>query len=184
MRIISGRFGSRRIVAPKGLDTRPTLDRTRESLFNVLQGGIADARVLDLFAGSGSLGLEALSRGASFCVFCDKNREAVKALYKNISSLDAEDMSRVMLMDYLKAIDQLTHENEYFHLMFLDPPYVLDGSMALEKIASKELLRPDGLIVFERDAHAAYTLPQGMSLKRSKKYGRTVLDFIIWSTEE
>lgn len=184
MRIISGRYGSRRIEAPKGLNTRPTLDRTRESLFNMLQGEVPGTRVLDLFAGSGALGLEALSRGAEFCVFCDGSREAVKALKANIASLGAEALSRVLFEDCLTAVDKLARQNESFDLVFLDPPYASDAGPVMRRIVSSGLLASDGLIVFEHDEKADFMLPQGLKLQRAKRYGRTALDFIIRNMEE
>ena len=131
MRIIAGRFGSRRIEAPKGMDTRPTLDQTRESMFNVLQGEAEGARVLDLFAGSGALGLEALSRGAVWAVFCDTGREAVKVLRANIAALGVGHETCVLAEDCFAALDRLTSEEERFDLIFLDPPYPRDREYVL-----------------------------------------------------
>ena len=184
MRIIAGRFGSRRIEAPKGVDTRPTLDQTRESMFNVLQGEPEGARVLDLFAGSGALGLEALSRGAVFSVFCDMNREAVKALRANIAALGVGDETRVLAEDCLTALDRLAREKDRFDLIFLDPPYARDAGPVMEKILALGLISRDGLIVLERDAKTALSIPAGLWIRRSKVYGRTALDFITPGGEE
>ena len=184
MRIIAGRFGSRRIEAPKGMDTRPTLDQTRESMFNVLQGETEGARVLDLFAGSGALGLEALSRGAVRAVFCDTGREAVKVLRANIAALGVGDETRVLVEDCFAALDRLASEEERFDLIFLDPPYTRDAGPVMKKILSDNLLSDSGLIVLERDARTALSIPEGLRVRRSKVYGRTALDFIISGGEE
>lgn len=178
MRIIAGRFGSRRIEAPRGMETRPTLDMTRESLFNILQGRLNGARVLDLFAGSGALGLEALSRGAEFAVFCDASRDAVQTVKRNLAALKAEDEARVISGDYTGALETLKRDGERFDLIFIDPPYSLQPESVLLRVFTAGLLASDGLIVFERDARTTLPLPQGMELKRSRKYGRTILDFI------
>lgn len=178
MRIIAGRFGSRHIEAPRGTDTRPTLDQTRESLFNILQGFMSGAKVLDLFAGSGALGMEALSRGADFAVFCDKDREAVKVLRRNIITLDIEPETRVLFEDCFDAINRLGRENERFDLIFLDPPYSVEGGTIMQKILEHKLLAPQGLIIFERDAKTALMMPEGLRVRRGKVYGRTALDFI------
>ena len=184
MRIIAGRFGSRRIEAPKGMDTRPTLDQTRESMFNVLQGEAEGARVLDLFAGSGALGLEALSRGAVWAVFCDTGREAVKVLRANIAALGVGHETRVLAEDCFAALDRLASEEERFDLIFLDPPYTRDAGPVIKKILSDNLLSDSGLIVLERDARTALSIPEGLRVRRSKIYGRTALDFITPGEEE
>ena len=184
MRIIAGRFGSRRIEAPKGMDTRPTLDQTRESMFNVLQGEAEGARVLDLFAGSGALGLEALSRGAVWAVFCDTGREAVKVLKANIAALGVGHETRVLAEDCFAALDRLASEEERFDLIFLDPPYTRDAGPVMKKILSDNLLSDSGLIILERDARTALSIPEGLLVRRSKVYGRTALDFIISGGEE
>ena len=184
MRIIAGRFGSRRIEAPKGMDTRPTLDQTRESMFNVLQGETEGARVLDLFAGSGALGLEALSRGAVWAVFCDTGREAVKVLRANIAALGVGNETRVLAEDCFAALDRLASEEERFDLIFLDPPYTRDAGPVMKKILSDNLLSDSGLIILERDARTALSIPEGLLVRRSKVYGRTALDFITPGEEE
>lgn len=166
------------------MDTRPTLDQTRESLFNILQSEVQGARVLDLFAGSGALGLEALSRGAEFVVFCDKGREALKALKANIAALGAGEECRLLGEDCYLALNRLAREGERFDLIFLDPPYTQDNGPVMEKILNLCLLHEEGMVVVERDAKASLSLPQGFCLKKSKVYGRTALDFITLLKEE
>ena len=121
MRIIAGSCKGRPILAPKGMDTRPTLDRVKESLFGIIQFQIYGKTVLDLFAGSGNLGLEALSRGASFAAFNDMSRDAVKVIRANIEKLGFEQKSVVMNVDFAQAIRSLSARR--FDIVFLDPPY-------------------------------------------------------------
>ncbi len=183
MRIITGEFGSRRIVAPKGTDTRPTLEQRRESLFNILQSDVADARVLDLFAGSGALGLEALSRGASFAVFCDVSREAAQAVRTNIKSLGLEARAEVLQMDWAAAASQLA-SGQAFDLIFLDPPYGMDYAPLVSHVLQLGLLANDGLMTVERDKKVSYPLPPGYRLQRTKDYRDTRIDFIVHTQEE
>lgn len=178
MRIIAGRFGSRRIEAPRGMDTRPTLDMTRESLFNILQGAVSGARVLDLFAGSGALGLEALSRGAQLVVFCDVSREAVQTVRRNLAALGAEKDAKVLHQDYAAALKLLKDGGERFDLVFIDPPYAAVPEAVLKNLQAADILSGEGMIVYERDAKSVLALPEGLALLRSRVYGRTALDFI------
>ena len=178
MRIIAGEFGSRRIQTPSGTSTRPTLDKTRESLFNILSGRLAGARVLDLFAGSGALGLEALSRGASHADFCDKSRQAAMAIAENISSLQLETRTRLLRMDWSRALQSLAGEGARYDLIFLDPPYQTDYGPILWSIADYGLLTKDGLLIAEHDIKKDLSLPEGMAFSRQKDYRETRIDFI------
>ena len=156
MRIIAGEMRSRTLLAPKGTDTRPTLDRTRESLFNILAAECPEARVLDLYAGSGALALEALSRGAESAVLCDCSREAARVIRQNIASLRLEDRARFLFMQDLQAVALLGREGAKFDLVFLDPPYRLDTAPACRALAEARVLLPDALVVIE---HAAAVSP-------------------------
>ncbi|MHC1786280.1 MAG: 16S rRNA (guanine(966)-N(2))-methyltransferase RsmD [Christensenellales bacterium] len=178
MRIIAGDYRSRRIVAPAGDRTRPTLDQTRESLFNVLQGQVAGARVLDLFAGSGALGLEALSRGASLAVFCDNNREAAGAVRQNLRSLRAEDRARVLQMDCMQALAVLSAEGQCFDLVFLDPPYQMDYGPVLLALARAGILAQGSLVIVEHERRKPLPIPAGLESIRQKEYRDTVIDFV------
>ncbi len=184
MRIIAGEYGSRRLAVPRGLATRPTLERTRESLFSILAPALSDARVLDLFAGSGALGLEALSRGAALAVFCDNARDAVRALRENIHSLGTENRSRLLAMDYHKALHALQQEGALFDLVFMDPPYDMPVRTILDAVLQSSVLENRGIIILEQDGRGELNLPQGLSLARSKRYRDTRIDFIVASPEE
>ena len=178
MRIIAGEFRSRRLESPKGLDTRPTLDATRESLFNILQGKLEGTNILDLFAGSGSLGLEAISRGAHFAVFCDNSKEAARAVHKNITSLGLDSRTHLMLMDWSKALDKLANSNQKFHFIFLDPPYMATYEPVIDKIENLGLLENIGQIILERSVKQTVSLPRSLLLLRTKQYRHTAIDFI------
>lgn len=170
MRIIAGTAGSRRIEAPRGQGTRPTLDRVRENLFNMLQGKLADASVLDVFAGSGALGLEALSRGASAAVFADKAPEALRTIARNIRGLGFEDRARVLPGDWRKVLKELRTDGAGFDIAFLDPPYAMKdyGELFSELLP---LLKPGALAVIEHEAKAVPDTHTGYDLQRSRNWG-------------
>lgn len=177
MRIISGQARGRKLYTLEGENTRPTLDRTREALFNILRGRVLDARVLDLFAGSGALALEALSRGAQEAVLCDHSPQACAVIQKNIDALRVNDRARLLRCEAGEALKSLK-ENK-FDLVFLDPPYhkgLVDE--ALHGIEQAGLLAEDGLIVAETAEGEAFDVPEGLSITDSRKYGKSRLHFI------
>lgn len=161
MRIVRGKFGGRPISAPRGRDTRPTSERTRESVFNVLEHaawspGIEGRRVLDLFAGSGALGLEAMSRGAAFALFVDTDAAARGALRDNIESLGLFGATRIHRRDATDLGKKPAGLGEPFDLVFLDPPYGKGlGEAALAKLGPGGWITPDALVVFECGAEEA-----------------------------
>ncbi len=161
LRIIAGTARGRRIETPEGRDTRPTLDRVRENLFNMLQGRIPDARVLDLFAGSGALALEALSRGASFAVLADRDREACRVEQRNIESLGFSGLTRVLHSPWERTVQTLAREGERFDLIFLDPPYAMTDLREMTE-ALKPLTAEDGLIIVEHQAKAEILAADGL----------------------
>lgn len=177
MRIIGGKFRSRVLTEFAGEDVRPTSDRAREALFNILALKIYGARALDLFAGSGALGLESLSRGAREVVFNDCSKESVAILKKNLATLKipvngAE--AKVYTSDYLTCLDM---QKEQFDLVFLDPPYRFDyGKKALEKIAQKGLLSENGIAMYECDRPFEGEI-EGLEKYDERKYGKAYLTF-------
>lgn len=118
VRIIAGNAGGRLLLAPKGMDTRPTQDKVKESLFSILQGELADARVLDLFAGSGALGLEAISRGAAFAVFCDKARPAQQAVWHNVEALGFAARCELLRCPWQVALRKIQARGDRFDIVF------------------------------------------------------------------
>ncbi len=157
MRIIAGEARSRVIEAPKGLDTRPTLDRVRENLFNIIAQRVPDARVLDLFAGSGALALEALSRGAETAVLVDHDREAHRVECENADRLGYTNQARVLLCDCRQALARLEREYARFDLVFLDPPYAMEDLTQVTE-ALLPLLAEDALVITEHPADRPSTV--------------------------
>lgn len=123
MQIISGIYRSRKILAPKGVETRPTSSRLREALFNICQGAVEGVDFLDLFAGSGAMGFEALSRGARSALFIDDSRESVRCIQSNARMLDVEGQVRVVYADVFDALKKLSKEGTAFDIIYADPPY-------------------------------------------------------------
>ena len=176
MRIIAGSARGTLLTAPKGIDTRPTQDKVKESLFNMLQGDVAGSDVLDLFAGSGALGLEALSRGADSAVLADLSREAVQCIRKNVEKLRFQERTMVLACDWQQAAAALSRENRAFDLIFLDPPYRMEELGPLcDALAEKKLLRPGAVIVWERRAGGTAELSDGFFCFKRRSYGDTEL---------
>lgn len=177
MRIIGGKFRSRVLAEFKGESVRPTADRTKEALFNILGTKVIGARVLDLFAGSGALGLECLSRGASEVVFNDCAKDSVALLKKNLAALKLSvgEEAKVMNTDALVCLGRLSG---VFDLIFIDPPYRLEiGARAVKEIAARGLLSENGVIVFERDKPFEETV-DGLIVTDTRKYGKAYLTFL------
>lgn len=175
MRIIGGKYRSRVLAEFKGEEVRPTSDRAKESLFNILALKIRGARALDLFCGSGSLGLECLSRDANEVVFNDLSKDSLAILKKNLTALKIPtEQTKTYNYDYSVCLDVLKGE---FDLIFLDPPYRLDiGAPALEKIVKKGLLSKDGIVVYERDRAFGGKI-DGLEKYDERKYGKAYLTF-------
>ena len=162
MRIISGKYKSKKIETLKSNDTRPTTDKVRENIFNIL--GTIDGSVLDLFAGSGALGIEALSRGATEAVFIDGAKDAVKMLYTNTEDLD--DDIQIFRNDYLRALKALKKRERQFDYIFVDPPYnkgLIDK--VLVAILSCDVLKNDGTIIVESSKDEDYNVGPLVSVK-------------------
>lgn len=176
MRIIGGKFRSRVLATFEGESVRPTADRVKESLFNILALRFIGARVLDLFSGTGALGLESLSRGAKEVVFNDRSKDSVAILKKNLKTLKVEEGKDAKVFN-LDADVYLDYAKEPFDLIFIDPPYALDvGVKAVEKIAKKGLLAKGGVLVFERDKPFDGDV-EGLEKYDERKYGKTILTF-------
>lgn len=150
MKIGSGEMQGRRLHAPRGARTRPTSGRLKKSLFDVLSSRLPGTRVLDLYAGSGSLGLEALSRGAESAVFVERGRPACEAIRKNIRELGVGGRAEILSKDVWSALSKLVHREEHFDLVFADPPYRSgESDRLLRYLGEKDLLHPGGLVVLE-----------------------------------
>src|SRR5579875_3293834 len=153
MRVIAGEFRSRRLVAPRGMATRPTSDRLRETLFNVLGPRISGARFADVFAGSGAVGIEALSRGAAFCCFVERAPAAVAAIRENLAALKIGSGVQIEARHAVRALKGLATAEEPFDLVFLDPPYEAaaeyQGVFAVLTEHAAHLLAPGAVVVAE-----------------------------------
>ncbi len=185
MRIIGGSARGRSIVAPAGSKTRPTQDYVRESLFNIIRWDVQDARVLDLFAGTGALSLEALSRGAKEAVLIDMDRDACNAIKKNMESTRLGDQCRLIARDYRQAMDALAREGAKFDVVFIDPPYKMEntGEMCAE-LYDKGLLADEFLIVVEHKRGLAPLLDLRFDAYDLRKYGDTEITFVKRASRE
>lgn len=176
MRIIAGTARSRTIDAPKGRDTRPTLDRVRENLFNILQGRVAEARVLDLFAGSGALSMEAISRGAASAVLVDHDSAAIAVEKRNADALGFAEQARIIRAEWAQAVRMLAGEGALFDLIFLDPPYAMQDLTEVMQ-ALKPLMAEEALIVVEHQARVMPATAPGFAMTDSRKYGYVGISF-------
>lgn len=174
MRIIGGKYRSMVLAGFKGEDIRPTADRVKESLFDIISCRVQNSNVLDLFCGSGGLGLECISRGARKVLFNDISKNSLNVLYKNLSRLKGKNNFEIKNMNFS---DCLYSVSEKFDIIFLDPPYRLEaGAQALEIIGKRKLLSEGGIAVLERDRpYSAQT--EGLRLYDERKYGITYLSF-------
>ncbi|MBR4711360.1 MAG: 16S rRNA (guanine(966)-N(2))-methyltransferase RsmD [Clostridia bacterium] len=176
MRIIAGEARSRVIDAPKGRDTRPTLDRVRENLFNIISRHVPEARVLDLYAGSGALSLEALSRGAREAVLVDRDREAHRVEKANAERLGYTDRARILLTDDRSACALLAREGRRFDLIFLDPPYAMRDLRAVTE-ALLPLMADGALVIAEHQAGVPYTVCGALVPADERRWGYAGVTF-------
>ena len=180
MRVTGGADRGRRLAAPRGLRTRPTAERVREALFDIFGPAVRGARVLDLFAGTGAVGIEALSRGAARGVFVERDREALRALRANLAALRvSRERARVVAGDALAALSNLAATETPFDLVFLDPPY--EGALvhrALAALARGALLCPGGRVVVQHFAKTPVPTVTGLVIDgEARRFGETTLTF-------
>ena len=169
MRIVAGSRKGARILAPRGLDTRPTGDRVREAAFNLI-GPVDGADVLDLFAGSGAMGLEALSRGAAGVVFVESELDAVRAIERNLDKLRLTGAT-VLRVDASTGLTQEVAAGRKYDLVLVDPPYAMTDYESLDRYLPR-VLADDGLLVFESSARQQPELP-GLAVRTTRRYGST-----------
>lgn len=185
MRIIAGEAKGRKLYAPGGEDTRPTADRIRESVFGILGPRVLDARVLDLFGGTGALALEALSRGAASATIVDMSAKAIACIRRNAEAVlggQSPARAEIIRADYRKAIERLTGA---YDLVFLDPPYRMEPAYgdALTRLRLAGLLAREALVILERADARAIPLPPGFSVRSERRYGETCVEFIVEGEE-
>ena len=174
MRVITGKARGVALKTPDGMQTRPTADRVKEALFSIIQFEIPCARVLDLFGGTGQLGIEALSRGAQSAVFVDASEKACALIRENLKRTKLQDCGKVIRSDYMEYLDRC---REKFDIVFLDPPYAeVFLENALKRLSEIDILQSGGIIIAERplDKELPWVFP-GFTRSKDYKYGKTLL---------
>lgn len=178
MRVISGSLKGRNIKGFTLNGTRPTMDRVKESMFASIQSIIPNSTCLDLFAGSGSLGIEAISNGANKSYFADNNRLAIETIKENINMFNIKEQTEVLKMDYNEALNYFYNNNITFDVIFIDPPYAMHIiNEILDKISKYKLLNNNGVVICEVDNNYLNDKIGDLSLYKNKKYGSTYLYF-------
>lgn len=181
MRVVAGRYRGKNLASPKNDDVRPTTTRIKETLFNVIQGYVADSVVLDLFAGSGALGIEAISRGAKHVDFVDRAKDSIALVYQNLKGIDGE--YTVQNVDFMSALRSAYVGGTKYDLIFVDPPYATAlGEIALQTIFDLALLKDDGIIVFEHGSEKKYELTDNRYKVRTKVMGTVTAEFVTKKT--
>jgi len=174
MRVIAGSARSLKLTAPKGLEVRPTTDRIKETLFNILSNDIYDCRFLDLFCGSGAIGIEALSRGARSAVFVDMSRTSLECTKANLEHTKLADRAEIISSDAVSAVSRLASAGRRFDIIFMDPPYNAEHEKnVLERGRLCDILEEDGIIIIEASAETDFEYAQacGLEISRIKSYG-------------
>ncbi len=178
MRIIGGEFKGRKLSVTRGRLIRPTSDRVREAIFDILGPAWTFPRVLDLFAGTGSLGIEALSRGAEEAVFVEQGKGALTVLKENLKALGLQSKSWVLSVPAKKGIAVLGERGEVFDLIFMDPPYGRDVvGKTIEEIVRRGILAATGVIMAEHASRDRMIPPAGLELSQQRRYGDTTVSF-------
>ena len=173
MRVIAGKARRLPLVSPEGRGTRPTTDRIKETLFNILQDDIPGCRFLDLFSGSGAIGIEALSRGASSATFVENNRNAIKCIEANLEKTHLKEQGNVVFGDVMRALESLQLKKQTFHIIFMDPPYNKElENKVLEFLKDSCILDEDTLIIVEASLETdfSFTLNLGYEIIKEKIY--------------
>ena len=182
LRIIGGELKGRRLVAAPGMKTRPTADRVRESIFNILGASVRGTPVLDLFAGSGAMGIEALSRGAESVVFADNDKTALAALAKNIKICALEDRATIIKWDILKNLNIIRSFVPAFNLVFIDPPYNKNMIQpTLSNLAKSQCLGNGARVAIEHSSREPIVgKDPNFKISDQRRYGKTLVSFLIY----
>ena len=180
MRIISGESRGRRLVKPKGHAIRPTSDRVKESIFNILGDEVRGKTILDLYAGTGNLGIEALSRGARKVVFVERERQALRIIEKNLSQCGVKEASEILATEVHRAIGVLSRRGDRFDIILMDPPYRQAMIQpTLTQLSTHRIYREDTLLVVEHDRREPLPDPmEGWSLIRHRPFGDTIVSIL------
>lgn len=178
MHIIAGKYYKQKLQAPVSDGTRPTASRLRETLFNILQESVQGSDFLDIFAGTGAVGIEALSRGAKTSTFIENDRAAYQALNQNLKQIKAASEAKALFGDYIKSMQALGKRNEKFHIIFADAPYHMEETVGniLEQVVLNNLLTPHGRLFIENDSKLPEEIDlHGLLLVNSRKSGKAYL---------
>ena len=180
MRIISGKARGTKLYTLEGITTRPTLDRVKESIFNIIQSDIEDSIVLDLFSGSGAIGLEFLSRGAKRAVLCDNSKDAIKIIKQNVQKTHFEEIAEIYNMEFTKLVERLQYQK--FDIIYIDPPYATDFiKISIEKIIEYKLVNENTKIIVETDDETRILNQiekMDVEITDKRKYGRATIIFL------
>lgn len=184
MRVIAGKAKGHKLETIEGLATRPTTDRIKETLFNIIAFDLPECRFLDLFAGSGAIGIEALSRGASKAVFVEQAPECVQVILSNLRHTKLMQNAELLSEDVFVALDSLAKDKYSFDIIFMDPPYAAGlAEPVLQKIAEAGLLAKDGYLIMERSSEIPLSLSGRWQVLREKVYKKTILTFLSLEEE-
>jgi len=182
MRIIAGRMKGTKLFTLDGINTRPTLDRVKEPLFSIINFKLEDSIVLDLFSGSGALGLESISRGAKKAYLCDNSYDAIRIINQNIEKTRAKDQVQIFSKNFEKVLEECSSKGIKFDVIFLDPPYKTDyAERATQIIVEKNLLNDNGIIIIETDSKEKVIekiQDIDITMYDERKYGRVSLLFL------
>lgn len=183
MRVISGTARGTKLESIESLSTRPTLDRVKESLFNIINNKIEESKILDLFSGSGAIAIEFLSRGCEKAVLCDKSAQATQTIVKNLEKTHLKQNATVINKDYKECLKELSKKQEKFNIIFLDPPYKDNIAVdSVKLILSLKLLEQDGIIIIETDEQnrdISELKKLNIQIYDNRKYGRANLIFLV-----
>lgn len=182
MRVIAGTARRIQLITPKGLETRPTTDRIKETLFNIIQPYLADCDFLDLFSGSGAIGIEALSRGAKKATFVENKKEAITCIEKNLFATKLKEQGEILGMEAIEALQKLKINQRTFDIIFLDPPYHNRYEQKiLEFLKDTHLLKEDGIIIFEAALNTEIDFVEqfGFQVKKVKQYKTNKHVFVV-----
>lgn len=187
MRIIAGKYKGKKLISPKTEKTRPTLDRIKEALFSILTPYISEASVLDLFAGTGNLGIESISRGAKFAWLNDIENSSISNILGNVKLTNLENCVKITKKDYIKCLNQIEKSDTQFDIIFIDPPYNTNFMLkSLEYLNNSKILSKNGVIVCEMDKRLEETREKigyeytNLECVTQKTYGRVILKLYKW----
>ncbi len=185
MRVIGGCAKGRTLYTPGSNRIRPTADRVKEALFSILYSrfsSFSNLKVLDIFAGTGSLGIEALSRGAHSSTFIDSHPESIRLVRRNLELTGFSELSTLLQMDAVKGVEHLSAQGEYFDIILIDPPYIEKAltERVISSLAVTDIMNPDAVIAVETDKHTDLSVPESMTVSSKRVYGDTV----IWLIEK